>query len=87
MCRGIRRTSVCVEFGPGGQHAYSGGDDGIVRIWNADTGDALHTLNEHSRCRHVDRGQCRWKLVGLGKPRWHRQTLERDHGRASRQLL
>jgi len=37
-----------VKFGPHAKNVVSGGDDGTVRLWNAETGEALHLLDEHS---------------------------------------
>jgi WD40 repeat protein len=38
-----------IRFSPDGQLLATGSDDCTVKIWDADTGDCLHTLTEHTK--------------------------------------
>ncbi|MCE9561379.1 MAG: hypothetical protein K8U57_04935 [Planctomycetes bacterium] len=35
---------LCVTFSPDSKRAYSGGEDGMLRVWNAANGEAVNTL-------------------------------------------
>jgi WD40 repeat protein len=36
---------TCVVFSPDGKRVFSGGEDSMLRVWDANTGESLNTLN------------------------------------------
>jgi WD40 repeat protein len=44
---GHAKKGICVAFSPDGQRLASGSWTGHVMIWDAETGELLHTLSEH----------------------------------------
>jgi WD40 repeat protein len=36
---------TCVTFSPDGKRVFSGGEDSMLRVWDANTGEALNSLN------------------------------------------
>ncbi len=47
LCEGHAARVWCVAFSPDGKRLASGSDDHSVRVWDAATGQPLHTLWGH----------------------------------------
>jgi eukaryotic-like serine/threonine-protein kinase len=43
----------CAAFSPDGKRVISGGQDGTIRVWSAETGEHLKTIPAHQSCVNV----------------------------------
>ena len=41
-------SSIEELYSPNGQHIVSASNDNTVRVWDANSGDLLHTLDDHA---------------------------------------